>query len=56
MILFTMLFMIMAILVVVAVFTIAIGGSAFIIVFADIIVCVAILWFIIKKLAKKKRK
>lgn len=55
MVLFTALALIMVILVLFAVFAIVLGGSAFIIVFSDIIVCVAILYFIIRCLSKKKK-
>lgn len=34
--------------------TVAIGGSAFIVVFADVIVCAAILIWIIRKLINKR--
>lgn len=56
MVLFTILAMIIFTLVVFAVGTLVIGGSAFIVVFSDIIVCAAILYFIVKNLGKKKKK
>lgn len=54
MITFTILMIILAILMVVSVIVISVGGAAFIIVFGDIIVCVFILIWIIKKIFKKK--
>ena len=56
MILFTILLLITIILTVVAIALITIGGSAFIIIFGDLIVCIAILVFIMKAITKKKRK
>ena len=38
------------------VFAIAIGGSVFIVVFGDVIVCIFLIVWIIKKLFKKKPK
>lgn len=40
----------------IAIFAILIGGSAFIVVFSDIIVCGAILYLILKNCRKKKKK
>lgn len=56
MILFTILLLITIILTVVAITLITVGGSAFIIIFGDLIVCIAILVFIMKAITKKKRK
>ena len=38
------------------VFAIAVGGSVFIVVFGDVIVCIFLIVWIIKKLFKKKPK
>lgn len=54
MILFMILLLMLVILTVFTVIAIAIGGSAFIVVFGDVIVCIFIIAWIIKKLAKKK--
>jgi hypothetical protein len=48
------LLLMLVILTVFTVIAIAIGGSAFIVVFGDVIVCIFIIAWIIKKLAKKK--
>lgn len=56
MILFTILLLITLVLTVVAITLITVGGSAFIIIFGDLIVCIAILVFIMKTITKKKRK
>ena len=50
MILFTILAIIFVLLIVSAILILSIGGSAFIIVFADVIVCAVIVGLIIKKL------
>lgn len=54
------LFMILAIMLVVmtvfAVLIIGIGGGIFMIIFADIIVCILLIAWIIRKLAKRKKK
>lgn len=55
MILFITLVLMAIILIAVAVFLISIGGAAFAIIFGDIIVCVAIIIFIIKKIVKRKK-
>lgn len=54
MILFTLLLLITIILVVVTVFVVSIGGAVGIILFGDVIVCIVLLIWLIKKLAKKK--
>lgn len=41
---------------VIAVLTIAIGGSAFVVIFGDLIVCAVIIALIIKALFRKKNK
>lgn len=56
MILFSILALIIFLLIVFAVGTLVIGGSAFIVVFADVIVCAAILYMILKSISKKKPK
>lgn len=53
--LFTILVTILLTLILFAVIVIGLGGVAFIMVFGDLIVCIAIIVFIIKRLIKKKR-
>lgn len=54
MILFTILAIILAIMLVFGVFTLIIGGVAFGIVFADIIVCIGIIVLIVRHFVNKK--
>ena len=54
MILFTILAIILAIMLVSGVFTLIIGGAAFGIVFADIIVCIGIIVLIVRHFVNKK--
>lgn len=56
MILFMTLLIMALLLAVFTVFAIAIGGSVFIVVFGDVIVCILLIVWIIKKLFKKKPK
>ena len=56
MILFTIMGIILIILAVSGVLILSVGGAAFIVVFADVIVCMAIIIWIIKRLFKKKKK
>ena len=56
MILFTTLLIMALLLAVFTVFAIAIGGSVFIVVFGDVIVCIFLIVWIVKKLFKKKPK
>ena len=56
MILFMTLLIMALLLAVFTVFAIAIGGSVFIVVFGDVIVCRFLIVWIIKKLFKKKPK
>ena len=56
MILFTILFIMIAILAVVAIAVLSIGGSAFLVIFGDLVVCIAILVFIMKRLIGRKRR
>ena len=56
MILFITLLIMALLLAVFTVFAIAIGGSVFIVVFSDVIVCIFLIVWIIKKLFKKKPK
>lgn len=56
MILFMTLLIMALLLAVFTVFAIAIGGSVFIVVFGDVIVCIFLIVWIIKKLFKKKLK
>lgn len=55
MILFMILLIMLLIIGVIAVLAISVGGSAFILVFGDLILCVLIIVWIIKKLIKKKK-
>lgn len=54
MILITLLAIILAVLITFAVLLIGVGGSAFIIIFADVIVCALVIGWIIKRLVWKK--
>ena len=45
----------LVLLIVTAVITIVVGGGAFIIVFADLIVCALVIAWIIKRLIKKRK-
>lgn len=53
MILFTILALVALFLIIFTVVAVSIGGAAFIIIFGDIIVCIAIIVWIIKKILKK---
>ena len=55
MILFTILMITLLLLVFVTVISISIGGAAFIIVFGDVIVCVAIIIWMVRHLTKRKK-
>lgn len=55
MILFTILLLIAVFLIIFTVGTIAIGGTAFVIIFGDVIVCIALIVWIIRKLTKRKK-
>lgn len=55
MILFILLLLMLLLLTVVTVFAISVGGSAFIILFGDVIVCIFIIVWIMKKLLKSKK-
>lgn len=56
MILFTILLLTLILLTVFVVFAVSIGGSIFIIIFGDVIVCVVFIALIIKYLIKRKKK
>lgn len=56
MILFTILAIILAIITVIAILTIAIGGAGFIVIFGDLIVCAVIIGLIMKALFRKRHK
>lgn len=56
MILFTILLIMIAILAVVAIVVISVGGSAFVVIFGDLIVCIAIIVFIMKHLIGRKKR
>lgn len=55
MILFIVLAIIALIIGAIAVVTLVVGGTAFVVIFGDLIVCVAIIAFIIRWLIKKKK-
>ena len=55
MILFTILSIMLVMLIVTAVAVLAVGGGAFIIVFADLIVCAFVIIWIIKRLIKRRK-
>lgn len=55
MFLFTLLFLILIILTVVTVTAVAIGGSVFIVIFSDVIVCIVIIGYVLVRLIKKNR-
>lgn len=55
MILFTILAIMLVVLVATAIFILGVGGGAFIIVFADLIVCVLVIVWIIKRLIKRRK-
>ena len=55
MILFTILSIMLVMLIVTAVVVLAVGGGAFIIVFADLIVCAFVTIWIIKRLIKRRK-
>lgn len=55
MILLTILILILLILTVITVLAISIGGSVFIVVFGDAIVCMLVIVWIIKKLIKRRK-
>ena len=52
---FLVLAMILLIFLIITAVIVALGGSVFILVFGDLIVCVAIIVWIIKKITKKKK-
>ena len=54
MVIFTLLLLIKLVLVIITAIVIAVGGSVGIILFGDVIVCIAILIWIMKKVLKKK--
>ena len=56
MILFTILLIMILILSVVAITVISVGGSAFLVIFGDLIVCIAIIVFIMKHLIERKKR
>lgn len=52
---FLVLIMILLIFLIITAVIVALGGSVFILVFGDLIVCIAIIVWIIKKITKKKK-
>lgn len=55
MILFTMLAITLVLLVIFVIAAVAAGGAMFIVVFADVIVCIAIMVFIMRLLIKRRK-
>ena len=55
MVLFTILLIVLAFLVLFVALSIGIGGAAFIIIFADVIVCIAIIIGIMRLIARRRR-
>ena len=56
MILFTILLITLAIIAVSSVLILSVGGAAFIVIFGDLVVCMAIIIWIMKRLVKRKKK
>lgn len=56
MILFTILAFVALLLIGFIILVASVGGAVFVIIFGDVIVCIAIIVFIIKLIAKRKRK
>lgn len=56
MVLFLILLLTIIILITIVVIAVSIGGSIFVIVFGDVIVCIFIIGLIIKHLLKRKKK
>lgn len=54
MILFTILAIVLLIVLMVAIFILGVGGSAFIVIFGDLIVCVVLIALIMKAIWKRK--
>ena len=54
MVLFTILLLILVILIIFTVAVVSVGGAAFIIMFADVIVCIALIAWIMKLIFKKR--
>ena len=55
MILATILLLTLAILVTITVIALGVGGAAFIIVFGDVIVCILVIAWIVKRLLRRKK-
>ena len=55
MILFIILLLIVAILTAITVFAISVGGAVFVILFGDVIVCIALIVWIMKRRINKKK-
>ena len=56
MILFTILLITLTIIAIVSVLVLSVGGAAFIVIFGDLVVCMAIIIWIMRLLAKRKKK
>lgn len=54
MILFTIAFLALIFLIIFVIVTISVGGTAFIIIFADVIACIALIVFLIRAVFKRK--
>lgn len=55
MILFTILLITLLVLAIIVTFSIGIGGAAFIVVFGDVIVCMLVIVWIMKKILKRRK-
>ena len=56
MILFIILSLILIFLLAITIFVISAGGTVFILIFSDVIVCIAIIMYLIKRLFKKNNR
>lgn len=56
MILFTILALIVILLIIFAIAVLSVSGAAFIIVFGDLIACIAVIWGLCKLFSRKKRR
>lgn len=54
MILFSILLLMLIMLTVITVFAVSVGGTVFVIIFGDVIVCIFIIVWILKRIRKKK--
>ena len=56
MLLFAILLITLLVLALITVVTVGIGGAAFIVIFSDVIVCMAIIVFIMRKIINKRKE